>query len=151
MSNLELIRGKKNLGKSVGSIIQNEKGEYLALYRLKHPVGLAFIAGHVDPGETPPQANIREADEEGAIAVEEQEEVLHRTYDHKDAPCAKGHNGHEWWVYRVTKFGGEPHLVEDTKHRFVKWMSWDGILEYIARDDVDPGWKVIFRDLGMLK
>jgi 8-oxo-dGTP pyrophosphatase MutT (NUDIX family) len=152
MSNLELISKPKNLGTSVGSLIwkNEEKKELLVQYRLSHPVGLACPAGHIEEGEAPSDANKREDEEEVGIAVanEDQKEILHKTYPN---PCGKGHDAHEWWVYEVTKFSGEPRLVEHTKHKFVQWMSWDEILEYIARNDVDPAWIMIFRDLGMLK
>src|SRR3990167_5052530 len=52
---------------SVGAVIKNSKGEYLMLYRLVKPIGLAMPAGHVESGEEPGDAIRREVLEETGI------------------------------------------------------------------------------------
>src|SRR3989344_4311756 len=124
------------LGKNVGAIIKNEKREYLVEYRLKHPFGLALPAGHLEDGEDPEVCLKRELLEETGLKVISCREVLHDTFP---SECAKGHNGHEWWVYDVVA-EGEPILREPDKHGFVKFMSSDEIGKYIRRKEYDPGW-----------
>ncbi len=127
-------------GKSVGAIIKNEKSEYLCLYRLKHPTGLAFIAGHIDSTDkTPKDALIREVMEESGLKVVRCELVLNKVFPN---PCARppGYDGHEWFVYNVSKYEGKPKLMEPTKHRFVEFLSASVIAYYISKGEVDPAW-----------
>lgn len=55
-----------------GVLIQDENGNYLAVQEKKDRVhGLwNWPAGHVEPGETPPAAAVREAKEETGLDVE---------------------------------------------------------------------------------
>lgn len=134
------------LGKSIGAIIKNDKGEYLVQYRLRHPVGLALPAGHVDDGESPEACLKRELGEETGLKLVSYNEVLHDTFPN---PCAKSHDGHEWWVYEVV-VDGEPTLREPDKHKFLKFMPINEIKKYIERKEYDPAWfDNIFPALGI--
>lgn len=139
MSNIILCPGK-----SVGAIIKNAKGEYLAQYRLKHPVGLAFVAGHIHEGEKPETAMIREVSEEVGLSVVRYSEILHQIFPNE---CSRGpkeigrqYDGHEWWVYDVTEWNGEPKIKEPEAHKFVKFMSLEEMLPYIKSGETDPAW-----------
>lgn len=131
-------------GKSVGAIIKNDKGQYLCLYRLKHPVGLAFVAGHIDPeDEGPSYALVREVKEESGLNVIKCKLVLNRVFPNA---CNRRpsdnlfYDGHEWFVYNVDWYESEARLIEPAKHQFVKWMSVEEIYNYILRKDYDPAW-----------
>ena len=132
---------------SVGAVIEKD-GEYLALYRTSFPQGLAGIAGHIEPGETPAQALARELKEEAGITAEAFEEVLHTTLPNS---CNKGYTSHEWWLYKVTAWGGEPRLMEPEKHTFVRFVSRDEIRAHAERKDMDPAWVSLFAELGVLE
>src|SRR3989344_5400604 len=126
----------ENIGTSVGAIVKNEKGEYLALYRLKEPLGLALPAGHID-GESPEEAIRREIFEEAGLTVTEQKEVFFGRIPSDRAHC--GHQAHDWWVYEAV-VDGEPALKEPTKHKFVKFMSLEEMRPYIEELDYDSAW-----------
>jgi len=132
---------------SVGAIIKKD-GAYVMLYRKLGSKGLAGIAGHIDPGESPEQALVREVREESGIEVEGYSLVLHETFHN---PCKLGFDAHEWWVYEVTRWQGEPKLQEAEKHTFVRFMSPDEIRPYLQKEDADPAWsKCIFPKLGLM-
>ena len=135
-------------GTSVGAVVERE-GSLLMLHRKVFPQGLALPAGHINPGETPEEALMREVKEESGITVTKCQLVLGRFFPN---PCAKGHTAHRWWVYRVTGWEGEPSVCEPEKHAFVKFMTKEEILAYLASGgDVDPAWKdFIFPALRML-
>ncbi len=122
------------IGKSVGAIIIDLDGKYLVQYRLKHPMGLAMPAGHIDKGETPKQAIERELLEETNLKV-----VSTAVMFQKFVPgdCEKDHAGHDWWVFYVVT-EGVPRLMEPAKHKFVKFMSSAKIRDYVKRYKSDP-------------
>lgn len=132
-------------GKSVGAIIKNAAGQYLCLYRLKRPIGLAFIAGHIDPEDKSPEAAlVREVEEEAGLKV-----INFKLIENKVLlnPCSRGlkeigrdYDGHEWFFYEVTGYEGEPQLMEPTKHQFVKFLSREEIKPYLSENDCDPAW-----------
>lgn len=126
-------------GKSVGAIIRDQKGGVLVLYRKKRPIGLALPAGHIDEGEEPAQAMQREVYEETGLEVKRYREMLHRTFPNICSRTdAKGlsYNGHEWWVYEVAEWEGQPRLMEPDKHEFVAFVAPD-FLRYSL--DLDQG------------
>ena len=53
---------------SAGALIKRDK-KYLLIDRAKPPLGLAGVAGHIDEGETPVQALVREVFEESGLVV----------------------------------------------------------------------------------
>lgn len=132
-------------GKSVGAIIKNSVGEYLSLYRLKHPVGLAFVAGHIDPEDTGPEiALIREIQEESGLTVRKlrliENVVLLNPCTRGLKEIGKNYDGHEWFFYEVEEFEGEPRLMEPEKHSFVKFLSRQEMAHYLNAGDCDPAW-----------
>ena len=142
---------------SVGAIIRDRytREKLLCLYRKKHPVGLAGIAGHLDyingngKLEGPFDALKREIREESGLVVTK----FSHWHIHKilPNPCSRGYDGHEWWVTSVTEYTGVAKLMEPDKHEFVKFMTVDEIMEYIFRNDVDPAWLYIWTYLGLAK
>lgn len=132
---------------SVGAVIR-QGNKYLTLYRKTYPTGLAFIAGHVEANETPKDALVREVKEESGIMVKDFKLLLHDTFPNL---CKNGYSSHEWWVYRINKWDGLPDAREPDKHAFVKFMSFDNIKKYLARNDFDPAWqKYILPALNIL-
>ena len=133
---------------SVGAVIKNSKGEYLMLYRLVKPIGLAMPAGHVESGEEPGDAIRREVLEETGIRVIN---MTRRWEQIVSVGCSRGILTHIWHVFEVKSYQGEPELKEPRKHKFVRFMSPDEIRQYAARKDFDPSWSCfILKDLGIL-
>lgn len=131
-------------GPSVGAIIKNTVGEYLVLYRKSFPPGLAFVAGHIHEGETPEQALKREVYEECGLTVLEFRLTVHRIFEN---PCKRGFTAHDWFVYEIFHYQGEPILKEPDKHEFVKFMNLFDIKTYFLNNDIDPAWKKILLNL----
>ncbi len=125
-----------NSGKSVGALIMRE-GKTLALYRKVFPLGLALPAGHIDEGEMPEEALVREVLEETGLRVVHHELLLEKTFPN---PCSKGHPEHHWFVYLVTA-DGEPRVCEPDKHEWVKFLAPEEIAGFLSHNDADPAWE----------
>lgn len=137
----------------VGAVIKNDKGEYLCLYRLKHPVGLAFVAGHLDDGELPEQGLKREVLEESNLLVKRIKLVFDavvKTECGRRDETGDRFNIHQWWVYDVLEWEGSPWLKEPNKHQFIRFMPLEEIKQYAEKGDFDPAWMVILKALKIL-
>ena len=110
--------------KSVGVVIQNEKGDVLLLDRARFPFGLAPPAGHVDEHGSLEQTAIDETSEEVGLIVSDLEEVIsERTVDNV---CRRlGGDHHSWTVFLSRQFTGEitPNIDE------TKGAAWHSLEE----------------------
>ena len=138
---------------SVGMIARNRYWEYLMLERLRHPAGLACVAGHLDiidnEKELPLHGAFREWQEETGSVARNMKLLFQKEFSN---PCKDGSDGHLWYVYQVLDWSGEPKLIEKEKHGFVRWMSIAEIQEWVkSGKPVDPAWfAFIFPKLGLL-
>lgn len=146
--------------KSVGAIITGScEDKLLCLYRKKHPVGLAGVAGHLDfideqkqILEHPLDALKREVLEESGVIVGAVELLFNGILPNTCSICdGNNYNGHEWYVYTVNARKGLPKLMEPDKHAFLKFMSINEIMKYVFCNDVDPAWLYIWTYLGLTK
>ena len=122
---------------SVGAVIRDKNGCFLALYRKSFPEGLAFVAGHSEAYEDPDASLKREVKEETGIIVRGHDLILEETFEN---PCGKGFKSHEWRVYDITFWEGDPKVMEPDKHAFVKFLTANEIMSYIKKRDIDPAW-----------
>ncbi|QQG37871.1 MAG: NUDIX hydrolase [Candidatus Kaiserbacteria bacterium] len=132
---------------SVGAILRRG-GDVLVLYRKKIPKGLAGVAGHIDEGELPQDALKRELFEEAGVTAKAMKLVFHEVIENN--PCYAGSDSHEWWVYEVSKWDGEPRHRERDQHEFVRFMTLAEIREYAERNDIESAWVRIFTSAGIL-
>lgn len=105
-----------------GVIIQNEAGEFLLVQETNPRFrGLwGFPGGHIDEGETPQQAAIREAREEVDVEVELLDPEHPLMFDLQDS-------GLKYYAYRARIKSGEPR--NDPKEIMdFKWASLEEIL-----------------------
>ncbi len=128
---------------SVGIILKNNKKEILMLDRANFPFGWACPAGHVDKGEEPHEAMIREAKEETGIDIKNYKLLFHKFVEWNE--CADGERGHDWHVFEATNWQGEP----KSNHREAKKISW------VASKDLktlklEPIWEYWFKKLKMI-
>lgn len=134
---------------SVGLILWNERGQILMLERLKNPIGLAGVAGHVDifnsKKESYEETATREWREETGAILKNMKLVYEDYIFSNDV-----HGGHFWKIFEVLKYQGEPRLMEPTKHGFVRWMSPQEIQRWQrGGKPTDPAWfKYIFPALA---
>ena len=61
---------------SVGALVQNENNEYFLMDRKYEPYGFAGMAGHIDAGEYPLQALMREGREEMGVELHNVRPIL---------------------------------------------------------------------------
>jgi len=130
---------------SVGAVIERDFGDlkkYLLVDRLKMPLGFAGPAGHIDEGETPMEALVREVYEEtntrvwgaGLIYDDDVENV-----------CSRGFRVHYWYLYYCKVEGEAVHNPEEAKS--IGWYSIDEIRQMYENDLLEPVWKQWFERL----
>ena len=81
---------------SVAAIIKKGK-KYLLIDRKIRPFGFACVAGHVDEGETPLNALIREVKEESGLEIVECRLLINELKSFEK--CVYGLNSHYWYIY----------------------------------------------------
>lgn len=126
---------------SVGAVIK--KGDkYFLIDRTNPPFGFASVAGHVDEGETPEEALVREVKEESGFDVTESK-LLIEEYVSQNR-CVKNVNSHHWYVYKVEVVGEVVHDITEAKS--IGWYTRDEI----AGLKLEPIWEVWFKKLGII-
>ncbi len=117
---------------SVGAIIKKDD-KYLLVDRKKFPPGWACPAGHVDEGETPEQAMIREVEEETGLTVKKYKLILHE-YSAENI-CSRGVKGHDFFVYEITAWQGGVRLNKE-EHLNISWFT----AEEMKKLKLEPVW-----------
>ncbi|MBI2591117.1 MAG: NUDIX hydrolase [Candidatus Brennerbacteria bacterium] len=141
-------------GQSVGAIIRNKKGDFLCLFRLKKPIGLALPAGHIEKGETPEQAIKREVLEETGLMVDKADLIWRGFIENECSLKDENgfyYNAHQWWIYDISEWRGQPRLQEPGKHKFVKFMPLNKrMMKKLKGQPVfDPAWLNILKTLNI--
>lgn len=95
---------------------KKDRNEYLLVSAKKDPSWHVFPQGHVDPGETPAEAAVRETREEAGVAIEIEKEMGFSLQER---------NGR---IYRTELFLARPNgQVEADEQRAVRWLTTDDI------------------------
>ncbi|HAV11037.1 MAG TPA: hypothetical protein DCX32_00600 [Candidatus Moranbacteria bacterium] len=128
--------------KSAGAIIKNDKGKILMLERTKFPFGWACPAGHVDEGEKPEDAMVREVWEETGLSVKEYELLFHEFVEWNE--CSRGVRGHDWSLFEAIEWEGE--AVSNSESKNMKWVGVDEIKGL----ELEPVWKYWFEKLKII-
>lgn len=130
------IKESRNAGKAmhyaVGAVIEKD-GKYLLIDRSVKPYAFALVAGHINEGETPEEALVREVKEESGLKVLSYEKIFEREI--KNRECSKGKASHYCYLFNCSIEGRidiDPKEVKD-----IAWYSKDEIkrleLEHLAR------------------
>lgn len=106
-----------------GSVLLARRG----LHRAAYPGLWSFPGGHVEPGETPEQALLREAREEIGILP-----LAHRAFARIADPTAAA----TYDVFLVRQWRGDP-VIADDEHSELRWFSFEeaAALPDLALDD----------------
>jgi mutator protein MutT len=128
--------------KSVGAIIRNKKGEILMIDRAIPPLFWACPAGHIDEGETPEQALIREVFEEVGLKVENSKLSVHEFVEWNE--CSKGVRGHDWFLFEVLNWSGGLKTSE-REVKECKWLAPDEI----SKRSLEKVWRYWFEKLNL--
>lgn len=133
--------------KSIGAVIV-QNCRFLCLMRKKNPVGVAGVAGHFDfideaAGilEAPLTCLRRELAEEVGIVPVSYKPIFHGVLPN---PCSEGFEAHEWHIFSVMRWQGEPVLREPDKHEWVRFLEMEELRPFIERGKVDPAWLMIW-------
>ncbi len=135
------IMKRKTIHYSVGAVIEKDE-KYLLIDRKNPPYGFACPAGHVDEGEEPLEALIREVKEETGLDVVSCELVFEELVENNR--CSHGIETHFWYVYKCEVRG---HIVRNMRE--TKSIGWYG-REEISKMELEPVWKYWFKKLGVL-
>ena len=139
--------------KSVGLIIEDERGRMAVIFKRNYPKSYAFIAGHVD-GIDVKEAARKETLEEGGLTLGRFVEVFHENLSN---PCKRsGGTRHNWTVYETYDWDGEFRASSDAKE--ARWMEPQEFKKIVARteyfmkklavrwDNIDELTRAIFGD-----
>ncbi len=128
---------------SVGVIIKNNQGKILMIDRTFFPMGWACPAGHVDEGESPEHALIREFKEETNLDIKKYKLLIHEYVDWNK--CIKGAKGHDWYVYEITDWSGEI-IQNKLEENAIKWVT----KEEIKKEELEKIWQQRVKKLKIL-
>jgi 8-oxo-dGTP pyrophosphatase MutT (NUDIX family) len=125
---------------SAGAIIEDEQGRVLLLDRKYEPFGFAGMAGHIDEGEDPLTALMREGHEEIGTELQNvrlvREEELPWNYCRNDG--VNRVEVHYWCLYRATVNSGD---VRVDPHEAKRWGFFGrGELPHLVLEPVWEHW-----------
>jgi 8-oxo-dGTP pyrophosphatase MutT (NUDIX family) len=107
---------------SVGVFVRNRHGEFLFFKRTIFPVAaLTVPSGHVDTGETPEQAAIRELCEEAGL---EASRLVHIASHHIPGDsCRRGSDHHFWHAYLLVLDSPVEVTLGDGEGQDLEWLT----------------------------
>ena len=110
---------------SVGILLLNESAQILFYELTKFPFGLTVPAGHVDKGEVPVDAIIREAREEVGVDIDKPD-VCVSTKIHGDS-CRRGSDDHQWTLFiaSISKTQRNSIVIDSHEGKKPMWLSFN--------------------------
>ncbi len=131
---------------SVGAVIE-KNNKVLIIERMLPPKGFAGIAGHVDYGEKPLDALLREIKEETNLDVVSSCFLFKKMINQKE-DCTFGVKKHKWYVYRVRCKGEIKPAKREVKT--IAYMSKDRLKRLYREKKLEYAWAVIFKKLKIV-
>jgi len=134
----------EDLHYTAGAIIRNEKGEILIIERATFPPGFASPAGHIDEGETPEEALVREVKEETGLDVVSFELIREGGTNVIPRPCSRGVHHHYWYLFECEVSGEVSRSLQETKS--IGWYSREQIKGLV----LETVWEYWFKELEII-
>ncbi|HTX87296.1 MAG TPA: NUDIX hydrolase [Candidatus Nanoarchaeia archaeon] len=128
---------------SAGAIIKDKDGKILMIERKFAPFGWAGPAGHINPGEDPKMAMMREVKEEVGLNVIKSKLIFHEMLDWNR--CSGGVVGHDWYLYEVLEWSGEL-IKEESEVKNIKWVE----LVELKKIKLEEAYRYWFKKLSYL-
>lgn len=132
---------------SAGILLFNRAGEVLVFDLAKFPYGLTIPAGHIDNGETPEQAIIRETREEINVDIS-QPTLVKETLIHNDK-CRRGCDDHYWYLYTAPFREDQEYKqnirLDASEGKAVHWIKFE---ELKSSKNLAPAIKHLFTHFG---
>ncbi len=107
---------------SVGVFVFNEKNEALFFERIIYPFAFAIPAGHLDSGEQPRDAVVRELREETGLVADKV--MLFSEEDVIGDKCRRGADNHKWHLY-VAKIKNTDQVALNDEGMKPVWLPLD--------------------------
>lgn len=152
-------------GKSAGALVYRD-GSLLMILRKRGTPGWAPPAGHVDDGENPADAAVRELQEEVGVSSAAVRLAAGFPRTEPDT-CSRGTTAHEWWPYLVQAYTGHLRINPD-EALAARWVTpWE--LDRLADltrlhlvcgtstearrmlPGLEPVWLRMLTDMGVIK
>lgn len=111
---------------SVGIFVFNERNEALFFERIMYPFAYSVPAGHLDQGEDPGEAVIRELFEETGIKIDQAK--LFSEEDIIGDECRRGADSHKWHLY-TAKIGSTDSIELNDEGIKPSWLSLEQALD----------------------
>lgn len=124
------------------SAIIRRDGKILMIDRKIFPFGFACLAGHIEEGESPEEALVREVEEESGLKVKSFKKVLEEEVDGN--VCSRGVSVHYWHVFEC-ECEGEP-ILFPLEEKSIGWYS----PEEIKLLTLEPIWKYWLEKMGII-
>jgi len=132
---------EKPMHYSVGALIVRD-GKYLLIDRVKIPLGFAGLAGHIDEGESPEQAIVREVQEESGLHVTHVELLFDEEVANNQ--CARGVEVHHWYLFACDV--EDEATLNAAEARSIAWHT----VEDLQTLPLEPVWRRWFTRLNIL-
>lgn len=132
----------KDMHYSAGIIVEC-KGKYLLLNRVNPPFGFACPAGHIDEGETPQEACLRELKEETGIILGAAEFICEEEIPWNYCVSAEIHY---WYLYRGHVESQEVTLQKEEE----KSLGWYSV-EELKSLSLEKVWEYWFKKVGIIE
>jgi ADP-ribose pyrophosphatase YjhB (NUDIX family) len=107
-------------------------------YRSEYDPGLGWAcpAGHIENGESPFSAGLRELREETDISEYQHAKIVAELWA---SNSCRERSHHYWWIMLVKVDNHSAKLCEPEKHRQLAWFSY----EEAMNQDLEPAWRAI--------
>jgi len=146
MKYIPMKLGKSSDGREMhysAGVIVECNGKYLLLDRKNPPPGFACPAGHVDEGEEPKTAAIREVSEETGIELKDVEFICEEEISWNY--CKSGTEIHYWYLYKANVVS-EDFIFYKEEAKSLAWYT----VEEVKKLNLEQVWKYWFEKLKIL-